>query len=60
MPEDNKEYHRIKYSLKMALRMINGNLEDFKVWQFANSSNLLQDDLEKTSIESWYKFEGTP
>ena len=31
MPKDKKEYHRIKYSLKMALRIINGTFDDFNV-----------------------------
>ena len=31
MPEDKKEHHRIKYSLKMALRIIHGKFDEFKV-----------------------------
>lgn len=29
LPEDSKEFKRVKYSLKMALRMINGTFDDF-------------------------------
>lgn len=55
MPEESKEYHRIRYSLKMALRLINGSFSTFTVSQFGNTSNVLEDDHEKTTIESWYK-----
>ena len=57
MPEENKEFQRIKYSLKMALRMINGSFTSFQVSQFGNSGNMMEDDHDKTTIESWYRSE---
>ena len=55
LPADSKEYKRVKYSLKMALRMINGTFEDFKVEQFGQSGINFEDDHDKTTVESWYK-----
>lgn len=57
MPSDKKEFHRIKYSLKMALRVINGRLEDFNVHQYGTSGLNLEDEHEMTTVESWYKTE---
>ena len=55
MPKDKKEFVRIKYNLKMALRIINGTFEDFKVWQYGTSGFNLEDDSETTTVESWFK-----
>lgn len=55
MPRDKKEYHRIKYNLKMALRIINGTFDDFKVQQYGTSGFNLEDDNEMTTVESWFK-----
>lgn len=45
----------MQYSLKMALRMINGTFEELDVYQFGNTGGVLDDDLDKTMVESWYK-----
>ena len=55
MPKDKKEYHRIKYSLKMALRIINGTFDDFNVQQYGTSGFNFEDDNEMTTVECWYK-----
>ena len=55
MPKDKKEYHRIKYNLKMALRIINGTFDEFKVQQYGTSGFNLEDDNEMTTVESWFK-----
>ena len=55
MPQDKKEFHRIKYSLKMALRILNGTFEEFNVQQYGTSGFDLEDDSENTSVECWYK-----
>lgn len=52
MTKDNREYYRVKYSLKMALRMINGTFEQFDVQQYGNVS-AIDDDIEKTTVECW-------
>ena len=55
MAKDKKEYQRIKYSLKMALRIIDGTFEDFTVEQFGTSGFNLEEDNEMTTVECWYK-----
>ena len=55
MPKDKKEYHRIKYSLKMALRIINGTFDDFNVQQYGTSGFNFEEDNEMTTVECWYK-----
>ena len=57
LTKDKKEYHRIKYSLKMALRMINGTFDQFDVDQYGKDA--LDDDFDKTIVESWYMAENT-
>ena len=52
---DDKEYHRVKYSLKMALRMINGSFDEFKVHVSGNSGGVPEEELDKTTIECFYK-----
>ena len=34
LKDDEKEYKQVKYSLKMAMRMINGKFEDLKIEQY--------------------------
>ena len=55
MQEDKKEFHRIKYSLKMALRIINGTFKEFEVKQYGTSGFNFEDDNEMTTVECWYK-----
>ena len=43
----------------MALRMINGTFENFEVQQFGNSGGALDDELDKTTVECWYKASDT-
>ena len=47
----------MKYSLKMALRMINGTFESFDVDQYGR--DVLDDDFDKTSVECWYMAESS-
>ena len=54
LSKDSKEFHRVQYSLKMALRMINGTFEQLEVQQLGNTS-ALDDDSDKTTLECWYK-----
>ena len=53
----NKEIsRRILYSLKLSLRMLNGQFSDYKIYQ-VNSSSLSFDQKfkDKVSLECWYK-----
>src|SRR5438876_428692 len=54
IPKNNDHYRRISYSLKMALRMLNGSFENLQVYQ-ANSlqTNFESIFREKTTLESW-------
>lgn len=54
MPKDTKEFHRIKYSLKMALRVINGKFKKFNVMQYGTSGFNLEDDNDMTTVECWH------
>ena len=54
MPKDHKEFHRIKYSLKMALRIINGKFKKFTVMQYGTSGFNLEDDNDMTAVECWH------
>jgi len=55
LPKDHKEYHRIKYSLKMALRIINGTFDDFEVKQYGTNGFNLEEDNDMTTVECWHK-----
>ena len=53
----NKEIsRRVLYSLKLSLRMLNGQFHDYKIYQ-VNSSSLSFDQKfkDKVTIECWYK-----
>lgn len=39
----------------MALRMINGTFDQFEVSQFGNSGGAMEDELDQTTVECWYK-----
>lgn len=52
--KDKPLYHHMKYSLKMALRMINGSFEGFELYNFSNSGVNLDEESEKNVIEAWY------
>ena len=56
----NKEIsRRILYSLKLSLRMLNGQFHDYKIYQ-VNSSSLSFDQKfkDKITLECWYKPKG--
>ena len=55
MRDDKKEYHRIQYQCKMALRIINGTFSEFSVQQYGTSGFNLEDDNEMTTIECWHR-----
>ena len=57
LTKDKKEFHRLKYSLKMALRMINGQFESIEVDQYGKDA--VDDDFDKTTVECWYMAENT-
>ena len=56
--EDNREFKRIKYSLKMALRMVNGHFTQFSVQQFNQSGINFDNAHDKTQVESWVQASG--
>ena len=49
-----KEYNRIMFSLKMALRMSNGVFDMFEVHSFSNRGVNFEEEHEKTTIECWF------
>ena len=52
--EESQEYKRVKYSLKLALRMINGSFsENFQVQQFNQSGINFENAHDKTTVECW-------
>ena len=50
-----KEYNRIMFSLKMALRMNNGVFDLFEVHRFGSRGVNFEEEHEKATIECWYK-----
>ena len=50
----SKEYNRIMFSLKMALRMSNGVFDVFEVYSFGNRGVNFEEEHEKATIECWY------
>lgn len=55
--EDAPEYKRVKYALKMALRMVNAHFSGFTVMQFNQPGIIFDKDNERTSVECWRKAE---
>ena len=55
LPAESKEYKRVRYSLKMALRMINGTFDEFQVQQFGQSGINFEEDHDKTTVEAWFQ-----
>ena len=49
-----KEYNRIMFSLKMALRMSNGIFDVFEVHKFGQRGINFEEEHEKTTIDCWY------
>lgn len=58
LSEETEDYRRIKYSLKLALRMLNGRFENLKVFNI-NSSSMSFDHRfkDKTTLECWVKLD---
>jgi hypothetical protein len=52
---DVTEFKRVKYSLKMALRMVNANFSQFQVWQFNQPGILSEKDNDRTTVECWVR-----
>jgi hypothetical protein len=52
LPESNDEVQRLNYCLKLNLRLTNGRLNDFKVYQVGNNTLENNDRFQnKTNIE---------
>jgi len=51
--EENKDYKRIKFSLKMALRMVNGSFTKFEVLQYNQSGVNFENSHEKGLVDCW-------
>lgn len=52
--KSTKEYNRIMFSLKAALRMNNGLFDLFEVHKFGLRGINFEEEHEKTTIECWY------
>ena len=57
----NKEHsRRLLYSLKLSLRMLNGNFQDPKIYQIASQPMVFdQKYKEKVMVECWYRPSGS-
>jgi hypothetical protein len=51
--EENRDYKRIKFSLKMALRMVNGHFSQLNVLQYNQSGINFENSHEKGSVDCW-------
>ena len=52
--KNTKEYNRIMFNLKMALRMSNGVFDFFEIHKFVESGINFELEHEKATIECWY------
>jgi hypothetical protein len=52
--EDQREYKRIKYSLKMALRMVNGHFTQFNILQYNTNLVDRNNNYDKVEVDSWF------
>ena len=52
--KDSKEYNRIKFSLKMALRMSNGVFDQFEIKKYRERGVNFEEEHDKATIECWY------
>jgi len=51
--EENRDYKRIKFSLKMALRIVNGSFSKLEVFQYNQSGINFENSHEKGSVDCW-------
>ena len=52
---DDTEYKRVKYSLKMAMGLINAEMNGIEIEQYNQKSFNFQAGAEKTTVECWVR-----
>lgn len=53
--EDENEFKRVQYSLKMSLRLVNAFFTDMKILQYNQPGIVFDKENERTSAECWLK-----